>query len=357
MEPLLLPEPHYLDCVMYTSNTTVAGRVKTTHGRVSDTLNLPDAQFITVQNVDVRSLFSDEVERMSATSVMIRRTDAILVALATDATDGERPAWADVQTTRTPTELLIEVGPFTVAGTAHVPAGEDLLHYMAETPLPFVAITQAKVTFQPDPRTKAELPFLMVSRPWIRAIMLGTTDITPQWRTARERTGELRPSEPMLPDHAHAVADELVQVLLDTTMFHDADNQTMVKVVHELGVLGGINRKQFYPGSEVFREGDLGESLYVVGDGTLEVVARDQVRGGTKRLGTLTAGDVFGEMALLGEKRRTASVLGTSSGRLFEIREDALRQLLANFPSSANTMLRLMIQRRGPTSTPLRHLA
>lgn len=232
------------------------------------------------------------------------------------------------------------------------------MHYLTETPLPFVAVTGAKLTFQPDPTTRVDLPFVMVNRQWIRAIMLGAADITPQWRTARERPGDLKPVSAEHPDErSQAIAEGLVRVLLQTKLFVGADADVMAKVVRELGVLGGIARKQFYTGSEVFREGDHGDSLYVVSNGTLEVVARDAVRGGVKRVGALGPGEVFGEMALLGENRRTASVIGTSSGLLYEIKEDALKQLLSNFPSSANTMLCLMIQRRGPTATPLRHLA
>lgn len=357
MEPVVL-QKHHLDCVLYTSNTTVAGRMETTHGRVSDALNLPDTQFLAVTGVSVRSLFSDEQDQVSATSVMIRRSDAILVALAPSFSDGERPASVGTMLDRAQTQLVLEVGPFTVQGIAHVPAGGELLHYVTETPLPFVAVTDATVTFQPDPATRIPLPFVMVNRQWIRAIMLGAADITPQWRTARERTGGIKQTAPQYPDErTQAVAEGLVDVLLRTKLFLGADGDMMAKVVRELGVLGGIARKQFYSGSEVFREGDYGDSLFVVAGGNLEVVARDSVRGGLKRLGTLGPGDVFGEMALLGENRRTASVVGTSAGHLYEIKEDALKQLLSNFPSSANTMLRLMIQRRGPTAAPLRHLA
>lgn len=344
-----------LDCVLYTSNTRVAGWLETAHGRVSDALNLPETQFITLREVAVRSLFSDEVDQMSAASVMIRRADAILVGLAPEARDGDRPSILGTVIERDRTDVVLEAGPFTVSATAHVPPGGDVLQYVTEAPLPFLAVTNARVIFQPDPNTTFLVPFILVNRQWIRAIMLGTTDVTPQWRTARERItgsrGEAHDSK-----RSEELANQLVDVLLRTKVFNGSDAEGLAKVVRELGVLGGIARKQFYLGSEVFREGDHGDSLYVVADGTLEVVVRDGPRG-PRRVGELGPGDVFGEMALLGEKRRTASVIGTSTGVLYELKEDALKQLLVNFPASTNTLLRVMAQRRGPVSGPLRHLA
>jgi len=99
--------------------------METIHGRVSDALNLPDTQFLTVTGVSVRSLFSDEQEQVSASSVMIRRNDAILVALAPNFSDGERPAAVGTLLDRAQTQLVLEVGPFTIAGTAHVPAAAN----------------------------------------------------------------------------------------------------------------------------------------------------------------------------------------------------------------------------------------
>ncbi|MBQ11537.1 MAG: hypothetical protein CMJ45_08305 [Planctomyces sp.] len=65
--------------------------------------------------------------------------------------------------------------------------------------------------------------------------------------------------------------------------------------------------KSFKPGELVVEEGHTGNGLYVVVSGNVEVIKglesdRPQV------LNNLGAGDVFGEMALLGEWPRTATV-------------------------------------------------
>src|SRR5689334_22385047 len=64
----------------------------------------------------------------------------------------------------------------------------------------------------------------------------------------------------------------------------------------------GIRNQHFEPGDFVFHEGDLGDSVYVIRAGECEVTREDQV------LATLAAGEYFGEMALLSDKTRNATV-------------------------------------------------
>jgi CRP-like cAMP-binding protein len=60
-----------------------------------------------------------------------------------------------------------------------------------------------------------------------------------------------------------------------------------------------IRRQHFEPGDVVFREGDLGDNVYVIQSGECEIL-----RGGAL-LTTLTAGEYFGEMALLSDRPGT----------------------------------------------------
>jgi len=71
---------------------------------------------------------------------------------------------------------------------------------------------------------------------------------------------------------------------------------------------GGLHlpRKSFAPGALIIREGELGEEAYMIVAGTcLATRTRD---GQQETLGTMTVGDVFGEMALLLAEPRAASV-------------------------------------------------
>lgn len=68
------------------------------------------------------------------------------------------------------------------------------------------------------------------------------------------------------------------------------------------------------PGTTVTAEGQMsGVGFFVVGDGEAEVSV------GGKAVGTLGPGDHFGELALVSESERTATVTATTDLRLLEI--------------------------------------
>ncbi|MCE9645954.1 MAG: cyclic nucleotide-binding domain-containing protein [Chloroflexi bacterium] len=65
-------------------------------------------------------------------------------------------------------------------------------------------------------------------------------------------------------------------------------------------------------GSVVIHQGELGESFYLIEDGRVDVL----IRHGDEeiKVNTLKSGQYFGEMALLGDKRRSATVRVSQSG-------------------------------------------
>jgi voltage-gated potassium channel len=76
-------------------------------------------------------------------------------------------------------------------------------------------------------------------------------------------------------------------------------------------------------------EGASGYSFYVIGDGTASVTI-DGVE-----VNALGPGDFFGELAILGDGRRTASVMTTSPSRLLVLFGTEFRQLQHEHPELA----------------------
>jgi hypothetical protein len=76
---------------------------------------------------------------------------------------------------------------------------------------------------------------------------------------------------------------------------------------------GGLHlpRRLFMPGSVIIREGDVGDAAYMIVSGTCR--AFRNVGDRTETLATMSAGEVFGEMALLLDERRAASVEATTA--------------------------------------------
>ncbi len=102
-----------------------------------------------------------------------------------------------------------------------------------------------------------------------------------------------------------------------------------------------FDERAFRKGEVVFREGDPGDTFLVVASGELEV------RGGPSErlLNRLGPGDVLGEMALLFENRRSASVTASRSARLLVLGRSEFNRHFAANPKVLHYFSRLLSQR------------
>lgn len=112
---------------------------------------------------------------------------------------------------------------------------------------------------------------------------------------------------------------------------------------------------QFKAGETIFREGDLGTEMYVVQQGTVEIVklflAQDQ------QLAVLEKGDFFGEMALLEDLPRSATARALSDVRLLSINGATFDQLLRDNSEIAVRMMRKLSRRLRETDRLLQQLS
>jgi ATP/ADP translocase len=92
-------------------------------------------------------------------------------------------------------------------------------------------------------------------------------------------------------------------------------------------------------GTVVIRQGDVGDSLYVIVDGAVEVT------DGARVVDRLGVREVFGEMALLDPAPRMASVTATEPTRLLRLDQAPFGALLLDRPEIAVAILRVLSQR------------
>ena len=97
------------------------------------------------------------------------------------------------------------------------------------------------------------------------------------------------------------------------------------------------------------RQGERGESLYLVVRGTLEVFqanANGSTSNSSLHVSDLEVSDAFGEMALCTGEARSASVICKSECVLIEIERKHLLPLLDEQPAILETMGSIMAARR-----------
>ena len=99
-------------------------------------------------------------------------------------------------------------------------------------------------------------------------------------------------------------------------------------------------------GEQLATQGDLGHAMFAIESGTVEVSADGE------QLATLGAGEVFGEVAVLGAGIRMASVVAASPVRLIAFLKRDIWALERRSPETAERLRALMDQRRNVGRDP-----
>ena len=111
-------------------------------------------------------------------------------------------------------------------------------------------------------------------------------------------------------------------------------------------------QKAFAPGEVIIEEGRTGNGLFVVVSGNVEVV-KGLGTESAKLVATFGPGEVFGEMALLGEWPRTASVRALTDVECIGIDRWVFIAQLSKQPDMAIRMLQILAQRLKDTDERL----
>jgi uncharacterized membrane protein len=122
------------------------------------------------------------------------------------------------------------------------------------------------------------------------------------------------------------------QFLADIKMFElldDDDRVELAKVIDELKVPGG---------DTLFQAGDPGDALFIVQAGEIELFIKDTV-GQKIVLATPSAGDMFGELAMLDYGPRTATAVALQDSDVLVLDRDDLVLLFQKKPEAALHML------------------
>lgn len=113
----------------------------------------------------------------------------------------------------------------------------------------------------------------------------------------------------------------------------------------------GITHEHFEPGQEIFRQGDLGDRIYIIARGEAEVLHRDS--GQELVLAQLSAGEYFGEMALLNHTTRSATVRCVTAMDVLSLPKSEFGLLAANLPVLRESFESVSEHRRQATAQVL----
>ena len=135
-----------------------------------------------------------------------------------------------------------------------------------------------------------------------------------------------------------ATGEETVELLARTPMFRELSRKDLEQLA-----LVAVPRS-YGRGQVVFRQGDHGDTCYVVRSGSVRVT-HDHTDGRTITLAELRPGDMFGELAMFNSEVRSATVQALEDSSALALLAGDMRRMLLSHPHIAVNMLSWMSDR------------
>jgi CRP-like cAMP-binding protein len=127
--------------------------------------------------------------------------------------------------------------------------------------------------------------------------------------------------------------DKKVESLRRAPLFEDLSRKELVQLARMSDDL------EVPAGTVLCEEGDRGREFFVLVDGEVEVAKKG------RRVATLRGGDFVGEISLLEESPRTATVTAKTPVRFFVLTPRDFRRVVDEYPSVERKVLRALARR------------
>ena len=143
-----------------------------------------------------------------------------------------------------------------------------------------------------------------------------------------------------------ATSADTIELLRGVPVFADLGQEELARVA-EVAV-----PRQFAAGEVVFREGDDSSTCYIVRSGRARAV-REHPDGRSITLANFGPGDIFGELAMFDDERRSATIETLEDTEAIAILGGDMRRLLGEHPDIAVKMLASLGRRLRETNERL----
>ena len=140
--------------------------------------------------------------------------------------------------------------------------------------------------------------------------------------------------------------DTEVQSLRQVPMFRDIDPSRLKLLAFT------AERIRFSPGQKFFSQGDAADAAYVILDGKADVVLSSK-GGGEVKVAELGRNALVGEMGILSDTPRSATVVASEPSSALRIDKRVFLELLVQFPQMSIAVMRELAHRLERTNAQL----
>ena len=128
-------------------------------------------------------------------------------------------------------------------------------------------------------------------------------------------------------------SNELLSILKTTELFSHVPDEILVSIQDRM------EQFRLSAGTILFNESEPGDGLYIIVQGQLRILS------GGVQLGVRSPGQYVGELALLDDSPRSATVKAKTDVLLLKLHRDAFHQVLTTSPELVSAMFRLLVQK------------
>lgn len=130
------------------------------------------------------------------------------------------------------------------------------------------------------------------------------------------------------------MADEtIISQLKRSFLFRGLPNEALIELARK------ASRRKLAKDEVLMRKGEQGDSLFMVSKGWFKILAQD-AQGGELVINQSGPGETIGEMSLLDQAPRSATVVASSDAEVLELKQDAFHEILNQRPDLALALIR-----------------